>query len=129
MFRLCISHCNIEWRLIYLSNQLLLLSKTRTHWWLEFMYIFICQIFFVIIALSLTNVFSFFFPFLQILNLDLAHEEPACFNASLNNLKSLILSGSLATWPMPPVIRLLNCSPNLEALANGNFNTKNYSIC
>lgn len=54
---------------------------------------------------------------LEILNLDLAHEEPACFNASFNNLKSLILSGSLATWSMPPVIRLLNCTPNLEALA------------
>lgn len=72
----------------------------------------------MIIALNLTNVFSFFLPlFLQVLDPDPAHEEPAFFSTSFNNLKSLILSAGLGVCLMPSMLRLLNCSPNLEALA------------
>lgn len=72
----------------------------------------------MIIALNLTNVFSFFLPlFLQVLDPDPAHEEPAFFSTSFNNLKSLILSAGPGVCLMPSMLRLFNCSPNLEALA------------
>ncbi|KAK9209658.1 hypothetical protein WN944_002025 [Citrus x changshan-huyou] len=43
-------------------------------------------------------------------------EEGSYFSASFNNLKSLILCVTMAEWTVPLIIRLLNRSPNLEAL-------------
>ncbi|ESR56719.1 hypothetical protein CICLE_v10019792mg [Citrus x clementina] len=54
---------------------------------------------------------------LEVLDPDPAHEEPAFFSTSFNNLKSLILSAGPGVCLMPSMLRLLNCSPNLEALA------------
>ncbi|KAK9212616.1 hypothetical protein WN943_001998 [Citrus x changshan-huyou] len=50
----------------------------------------------------------------SILNASL--EEGSYFSASFNNLKSLILCVTMAEWTVPLIIRLLNRSPNLEAL-------------
>ncbi|GAY68325.1 hypothetical protein CUMW_263240 [Citrus unshiu] len=50
----------------------------------------------------------------EILNASL--EEGSYFSASFNNLKSLILCVTMAEWTVPLIIRLLNRSPNLEAL-------------
>lgn len=54
---------------------------------------------------------------LEVLDPDIGPKELPLFSTSFNNLKSLILSAGPAACLMPSMLRLLNSSPNLEALA------------